>query len=275
LFRQQLQHLSLLRLHCNSLLRLDAELLGEIAPAGDLDKIKPGFEAALRAEVAKIVEKIPAKDLAIQWDCSAEVQDVYGAIPQLPREDAIERNVAQVRNIVPSIPEDVALGYHLCFGTLGGWPRFQPDSLDETVKLANAFLAASGRRVDWIHIPLLDTTDDGLHSYGEGIWLLHDHNEHAFTTDGVSPGGDISAIAYESYLDANGWPVTHGIDWRPFFSPEYYRRKIPVWVTYDDMKMIGEAGTTTFSTRRLAAAGFLVGALAALFVRRRPRRRGL
>jgi hypothetical protein len=39
--------------------------------AGDLDKIKPGFEAALRAEVAKMVEKIPAKDLAIQWDCSA------------------------------------------------------------------------------------------------------------------------------------------------------------------------------------------------------------
>jgi hypothetical protein len=38
--------------------------------AGDLDKIKPGFEAALRAELAKIIEKIPAKDLAIQWDCA-------------------------------------------------------------------------------------------------------------------------------------------------------------------------------------------------------------
>jgi hypothetical protein len=130
--------------------------------ADDLDKIKPGFEAALRAEVAKMVEKIPPKDLAIQWDCSAEVQDVYGAVPQFPREGAIERNVAQIRNIVPRIPEDVALGYHLCFGTLGGWPRFQPDTLSETVKLANAFLAASGRRVDWIHIPLLDTSDEAF-----------------------------------------------------------------------------------------------------------------
>jgi hypothetical protein len=130
--------------------------------ADDLDKIKPGFEAALRAEVAKMVEKIPPKDLAIQWDCSAEVQDVYGAVPQFPQEGAIERNVAQVRNIVPRIPEDVALGYHLCFGTLGGWPRFQPDTLSETVKLANAFLAASGRRVDWIHIPLLDTSDEAF-----------------------------------------------------------------------------------------------------------------
>src|SRR5204862_793526 len=71
--------------------------------ADDRDKIKPGFEAALRAEVAKMVEKIPPKDLAIQWDCSAEVQDVYGAVPQFPREGAIERNVAQIRNIVPRI----------------------------------------------------------------------------------------------------------------------------------------------------------------------------
>jgi len=93
---------------------------------------------------------------------------------------------------------------------------------------------AAAQRVDL----LLDLTNDGLHSYGDGVWLLHDHNEHAFTTDGVSPGGDVSAIAYDSFLDANGWPVTHGIDWRPFFSPDYYRRKIPVWVTYDDMKML-------------------------------------
>ena len=155
--------------------------------AGDLDKIKPGFEAAVRAEVARIVEKIPAKDLAIQWDCSAEVQDVYGAIPQLPREGAIERNVTQVRNIAPYIPEDVALGYHLCFGTLGGWPRFQPASLNETVKLANAFLAASGRRVDWIHIPLLDTTDEAffaplaqLKPGGARVYLGAIHNMERF-----------------------------------------------------------------------------------------------
>ena len=99
---------------------------------------------------------------------------------------------------------------------------------------------AAAQRVDL----LLDTTNDGLHSYGDGVWLLHDHNEHAFTTDGVSPGGSISAIAYESYLDATGWPITHGIDWKPFFSPDYYRRKIPVWVTYDDLGMLGEAGPT-------------------------------
>ncbi len=131
---------------------------------------------------------------------------------------------------------------------------------------------AAAQRVDL----LLDTTNDGLHSYGDGVWLLHDHNEHAFTTDGVSPGGSISAIAYESYLDASGWPVTHGIDWKPFFSPDYYRRKIPVWVTYDDLGMLGEAGSTTPAPRQVAArallAGLAVGALGARLGRKRPRR---
>ena len=45
----------------------------------DIEKIRPGYEEATRSEIAKIVEKIPAKDLAIQWDCSTEVQDAYGA----------------------------------------------------------------------------------------------------------------------------------------------------------------------------------------------------
>jgi hypothetical protein len=166
----------------------------------DLDRIKPGFEAALRAEVAKIVEKIPAHDLAIQWDCATEVQDAYGAIPQLPQaalaseasgqrgdSRAIERNVAQVRNLSPQIPEGVALGYHFCFGTLGGWPRFQPQTLSETVKLANAFVEASGRRVDWIHIPLLDTTDEaffaplkGLEPRGARVYLGAIYNMERF-----------------------------------------------------------------------------------------------
>jgi hypothetical protein len=128
----------------------------------DLQKIRPGFEAAMRAEIAKIVEKIPAKDLAIQWDCSTEVQDAYGSIAGYPLEGSIERNLTEVRNLSPHIPADVALGYHFCFGTLGGWPRFQPDDLGKAVELANAFVASSGRRVDWIHIPVLDRTDDAF-----------------------------------------------------------------------------------------------------------------
>jgi hypothetical protein len=153
----------------------------------DIEKIRPGYEEATRSEIAKIVEKIPAKDLAIQWDCSTEVQDAYGGIPAYPLEGAIDRNLEQVRNLSPHIPSDVALGYHFCFGTLGGWPRFQPNDLGQLVNLANAFITASGRRVDWIHIPILDRTDESFFSplknlkpQGARVYLGAIHNMERF-----------------------------------------------------------------------------------------------
>jgi hypothetical protein len=154
---------------------------------GDLQKIKPGYQAAVRAEIATIIEKIPAAELAIQWDCASEIQDAYGGIPGYPREGAIERNLAEVRGLSPHIPSEVELGYHFCFGTLGGWPRFQPDDLGQAVQLANAFVAASGRRVDWIHIPVLDRSDDAffaplrdLQPQGARVYLGAIHNMASF-----------------------------------------------------------------------------------------------
>jgi len=55
------------------------------------------------------------------------------------------------------------VGYHFCFGTFGGWPRFAPPDLGQTVNLANAFVAASARPVDWLHIPALDRVDEAFY----------------------------------------------------------------------------------------------------------------
>ena len=135
---------------------------------GDVEKIRPGFTEAVAAEVDTIVKHIPNNDLAIQWDCSTEVQDVYGAVPGYSIDGAVERNIAQFRTLSPRIPESVELGYHLCFGTLGGWPRFAPADLSATVDLANGIIEASGRRVDWIHIPVLpDVSEVVLRAIGE------------------------------------------------------------------------------------------------------------
>ena len=153
----------------------------------DLARIRPGYEAATRAEIAKIVEKIPARELALQWDCSTEIQDSYGGIPGFPLQGAIERSLTQVRNLSPQIPAEVALGYHFCFGTLGGWPRFQPEDLGQAVRLANEVVAASGRRVDWVHIPVLDRSDDAffaplkeLKPQGARVYLGAIHNMARF-----------------------------------------------------------------------------------------------
>jgi hypothetical protein len=132
--------------------------------AGDIDKIRPGFEEALAAEIELIVRRIPAKDLAIQWDMAGELLAVYGQPGNPPSEAEIETNVAPVRRLSALLPAEAALGFHFCFGTFGGWPAFAPPDLGRAVELINASVAAAGRRTDWVHIPALNRADDAFYS---------------------------------------------------------------------------------------------------------------
>ena len=154
---------------------------------GDIDKMRPGYQEALRAEIALIASKIPHDELLIQFDCSTEVQDVNGAVPGFPEDNAIERNASQIGDVARSIPASVGVGIHLCYGTLGGWPRFQPKDLGRTVELGNAMIAGAGRRVDYLHIPLLDTLEEGFFAplanvkpQGAKIYLGDVHNMERF-----------------------------------------------------------------------------------------------
>ncbi len=91
----------------------------------------------------------------------------------------------------------------------------------------------------------LNTTDDGLHSFGSGLWMFHDHTETAFTTNGMGEGGSISLVAYRDYIDENGTPKSHGMDLKPYFTKEFWQRKIPVWQNYmDDWGSLGAAADT-------------------------------
>jgi hypothetical protein len=86
----------------------------------------------------------------------------------------------------------------------------------------------------------INTTDDGFHSYGEGIWIFHDHREKGITTDGMNPGGDVSAIVYKSYLNENGMPKLQGSDIAPLFTQAFHSRQLPVWQDMDEWNSLGE-----------------------------------
>lgn len=94
----------------------------------------------------------------------------------------------------------------------------------------DVYMMAPAQRLDLS----INTTDDGLHSFGSGIWMFHDHVERSFTTDGMGEGGSISLIVYKSYLEENGTPKTHGMDLTPYFTKEFWERKIPVWQDWAD-----------------------------------------
>ncbi|MBO0735898.1 MAG: hypothetical protein J2P48_04935 [Alphaproteobacteria bacterium] len=155
-------------------------------------RIVPGFTAALRAEVAKIIELIAPAELAIQWDLAVENRYVEAALERDGIDAAkreAERLMAPAREISPRIPEAAALGYHSCFGTLDGWPSRQPRDLTGSVILLNAAVAASGRRVDFLHLPTLGSAEDAffaplgdLQAGSARVYLGAIHHMHA-------PGG--------------------------------------------------------------------------------------
>jgi hypothetical protein len=114
----------------------------------------------------------------------------------------------------------------------------------------------------------LETTDDGFHSYGSGIWLFHDHRSRGVTTDGIGPGGHISAIVYEDYLADDGWPTTLGVSWDPYFTESYYRKERPVWESYAP-DLFSATESDSWLLARLIGLGLALGAIAALVFRRR------
>ncbi len=86
----------------------------------------------------------------------------------------------------------------------------------------------------------ISTKDDGLHSYGEGVWIFHDHREKGITTDGQNPGGNVSALVYKKYLNEQGLPKTIGESIGPLFTKAFFDRKYPVWQDIDEWNSLGE-----------------------------------
>lgn len=113
----------------------------------------------------------------------------------------------------------------------------------------------------------LGTTNDGRGAYGPGIWLFHDHGSRMTTTDGIAPGGHISAIVYPEYLGEDGWPRTAGVSWDPYFTQAYYRRDWPVWQSYAP-GAFADPGTDRGMVFRLILLGLLAGIGLALLLQR-------
>jgi hypothetical protein len=129
----------------------------------------------------------------------------------------------------------------------------------EAPALEDTYWLATAERADLE----LSFDNDGVHAYGPGIWPFHDHQPAGITTDGIGPGGNISAIVYASYLGADGWPMTQGVDWSNFFSADYYRKAVPVWRSYAP-ELFGDVTSDTLLVLRALVFWFAIGMLLAL-----------
>jgi FtsP/CotA-like multicopper oxidase with cupredoxin domain len=111
----------------------------------------------------------------------------------------------------------------------------------------------------------LEAVDDGTRGYGPGIWLFHDHQNRGVTTDGIGPGGNISAIVYDEYMGADGWPKLQGVSFEPYFTESYYRKERPVWESYAP-GLFSDTGRDPWLLARLIIFGMAIGAVLALLI---------
>ncbi|MEI6146619.1 MAG: multicopper oxidase domain-containing protein [Methylococcales bacterium] len=112
----------------------------------------------------------------------------------------------------------------------------------------------------------LQTTDDGLHSYGPGLWMFHDHVPTGTTTDGMEPGGNMAILAYKHYLDDLGMPKMHDELFDQVFNKDYYAKKQAVWASGDFAALLGDAGLVAPNYGRIILFGVIAGLIIALFV---------
>jgi len=131
----------------------------------DYPIVKPAYEQALRDEIAMLCDQIPPSDLAIQFDAASEILDIQDFYDWTGNDDKFERQISAVGRVSPQIPSEVMLGYHWCYGTLGGWPITPLESLDLCTRLSNRAVELAGRRVDFIHMPVpKERTDDAFYA---------------------------------------------------------------------------------------------------------------
>lgn len=169
----------------------------------DLRIFMPAYEAAMAADIRKILEAIPAMDLAFQWDnvnstLEQEMQ-FTGRRMRMPLKipplmkllmgSPTRRFVRMLRNFASNIPEEVPLGIHLCYGDIGHKHAMEPSDLRACVHLANAAVKSAGRRIDWVHMPVPRDRNDP--AYFEPLGNLTDRTRLILGlvhhTDGV-PG---------------------------------------------------------------------------------------
>jgi hypothetical protein len=122
------------------------------------------YEDLFDREIKRLTDAIPPEDLALQWDVCYEVLDAEGVVAWFS-DGAWERFARSVERLTPKIPEQVLVGYHLCYGTFPEWPMYEARDMGLIVRMANHAVANSGRQVDWLHLAgprYLRSEDDGF-----------------------------------------------------------------------------------------------------------------
>jgi hypothetical protein len=129
----------------------------------DVRQVEAVYERAMIAEIEEICRRIPHDDLCIQWDVCHEMIILDGQPQdQFPLVGAsLDEIIARFERISAPVPDDVELGFHLCYGDFGGKHIIEPKDASVLVEVANRTARSVAHPIAYVHMPVpVDRSDD-------------------------------------------------------------------------------------------------------------------
>ncbi|MEV3921185.1 hypothetical protein [Actinomadura coerulea] len=120
-------------------------------------ELEAAYEARLLAELEEILAVIPPTDLAVQWDTAVEFavfEEVYPAWYGTDYPSRLAETVKRLVRLGDAVPEDVELGYHLCYGDFEHTHFVEPADTSKLAAVAGGIAEGIGRLLDWVHMPV-------------------------------------------------------------------------------------------------------------------------
>ena len=134
------------------------------------EKAKILYEERLIQALRRIQDNIPAHQLLIQWDIPLEIalleydadrlKDAYFETYFSPVKAGI---LERLKRLAAAVESDVEMGFHICYGNIGGIPFIPPEDMGLMVDLTNSIVQdlTSTHAIKYIHMPVpRDRTDD-------------------------------------------------------------------------------------------------------------------
>ncbi len=119
------------------------------------------YERRMFEEVDEMARAIPHRDLAIQWDIAPDMIefDTVSERPEAMRKlfaagATRDEIVAGIARAADSVPADVEMGLHFCYGDPGHKHLVEPKHTGPAVELANRLATMISRPITWVHLPV-------------------------------------------------------------------------------------------------------------------------
>jgi hypothetical protein len=132
------------------------------------------YTQAMIAEVGRLCAHISHEDLSIQWDVCLEmvIWDGGGKFRWNLPGDGRTEIIAHLATMAECVPDDVNLGFHLCYGDIDAKHFFDPKDTGALVEMMNAVTAAVSRPIQYFHFPVPQARkDEGYFAPLEGLEL--------------------------------------------------------------------------------------------------------